>query len=330
MRSRVEAVCGAEYRFATMSYTAGSQTSRRHHRRIATLPVALLLALATGCGGDEYRGARLRLAGAQIPVELMESWLREARGPRFETERAGEAVWSQNGFDRLASGEADIACVDRPIGKQELDDLAGKPVEGMRVGFYGFAFYVHPSNKLDSVYAGHIRYLFQRKITDWKELAGQGPQVEGPIRLIGPKKASRGGELLKMQANVFFDRPTWEPKETDEEIIEAVAADPLALGFAAIGLDQGARYLGLRMERTGDPAFPSLDEIESDRYGLAKVIYIYYPTPPTPAVTDLLTYLYGATGRAAIESTGVWPIRRERAAVTSPTEGPGESMTAPK
>lgn len=275
-----------------------------------------VLALLTGCGGDAYRGERIRVAGAQIPVELIESWLRDAKGPRFAVERVGEAVWSQNGFDRLASGEADVACVDRTIGAQELEDMQGRPVEGMRLGFYGFAFYVHPANKLDSIYAGHIRYLFQRKITDWKELAGSGVPMEGPIRLVGPQKATRGGELLKLQANVFFDRPTWEAMNSDDQIIDAVANDPLALGFASLGLDQGVRYLGLRMERRSAPVFPSLDDIEADRYGLAKVLYVYYVSPPAANVAAMLDYLYSDAGRAAIEATAVWPIRRERAAVS--------------
>lgn len=296
--------------------------------RVRLVLVLVLPLFLGGCGsGEKYRGERVRLAGAQIPLELIESWLREAKGPRFATERAGEAVWSQNGFDRLAAGDADIACTDRPIGTQEIEDMKGRTVEGLRVGFYGYAFYVHASNKLDSIYARHIRYLFQKKITDWKELAGSGVQMEGPIRLVGPQKATRGGELLKLQANVFFERPTWEALDSDEKIIEAVAADPLALGFASLGLDQGVRYLGLRMERNAPPAFPSLDEIESDRYGLAKVIYVYYATPPGRNVSTVLDYLFGHDGRAAMEKTGVWPIRRERAALSS--EGAFHAITFP-
>ena len=106
--------------------------------------------------------------------------------------------------------------------------------------------------------------------------------------------------------------PTWEALESDAEIVRAVADDPSALGFAAIGLDTDVRYLGLRMVRGVRPSLPSLEEIESERYGLAKVIYLYYRSPPTPAVQAALDYLDSDSGRAAIEATDVWPFPASR------------------
>ena len=119
--------------------------------RVAPSLVCVALSLLVGCGGLAYEGHRIRLAGAQIPLELMESWLRTSSGPRFDTQRVGEAVWSQTGFEALREGTADLACTDRPIGAQELAEFGERKIEGMRIGFYGFAFYGHPSNKLDSL-----------------------------------------------------------------------------------------------------------------------------------------------------------------------------------
>ena len=99
---------------------------------------------------------------------------------------------------------------------------------------------------------------------------------------------------------------------------DAVAADPYVLGFASIGFDQDVRYLGLRMRRADPPAFPSLEEIESERYGLAKVIYVYLPAEASSAAEAALDYLLSEDGRQAMESTRVWAIPRERAAVDLP------------
>ena len=68
------------------------------------------------------------------------------------------------------------------------------------------------------------------------------------------------------------------------------------------------------MNRHGRPAFPSLEEIENERYGLAKVIYVYFRSPPTPGVSAVVEYLFSDGGRGAIESTGIWPIAWDRAA----------------
>ena len=220
---------------------------------------------------------------------------------------------SRHGFEKLRDGRCDLACTDRRISEREAAGFVERPVVGYRVAFYGYALYVHPDNQLDSIFAGHLGLLFQRKITDWAEL-GAPP---GPIRLIGPPKNSRGGQILARQAGVWFASETWEALDSDVEIVDAVAADPTALGFASIGFDQQARYLGLRMRRSDPPVFPSLEAIESERYGLAKVIYVYLPADPIPKTTAVLDYLFSPAGRRAIADTGLWPIPRERARVAA-------------
>lgn len=258
----------------------------------------------------------MRLAGAQIPAELVDSWLRSAKSANFLVESVGPIYLSQNGFQNLRDGACDIACTDRLITPREYQDFADRKLRAYRVAFYGFALYVNPANPLDSVFAGHLKSIFRRQIVDWKQL---GTPYEGPIRLLGPEKSTRGGMILMRQANVWFDKPTWETLETDRDIVQAVAEDPLALGFAGIGFEQeGARYVGLRMERTAAPAFPSLEEIESERYGLAKVIYLYMPADPDPAIDAVLEFLFSEDGRRVMESTQVWQIDRERASLDLP------------
>ena len=276
---------------------------------------ALIVVAAAGCRASTSPTCRVSLAGAQIPVELVASWLGAADDEhRFEVEQVSPVYLSQHGFEALREGRCDLACTDRLITPREQRDFGERKLKGYRVGFYGFALYVHPDNPLDSLFAGHLSPLFQRKITDWKEL---GP-CEGPIRLIGPAKSTRGGTILARQARIWFDKPTWEVRESDVAIVDEVATDPYALGFASVGYDQGVRYLGLRMQRSDPPAFPSLEEIESERYGLAKVIYVYMPSEPSAAAEAVLDYLSSEQGRQAIESTQVWSIPRQRALVEMP------------
>jgi phosphate transport system substrate-binding protein len=314
--------------------------------RKIVLPLIGLLALnlCTGCAAARVAPAiKIRMTGAQIATELVESWLNDAKSPRFDVEKPVFPTWSQVGFEHLARGECDLACTDRPITARELPAFKDRQIQGYRVAFYGYALYVHPDNPLDSIFSGHISLLFQKKLVDWKELGGaQLPDLAGPIQLYGPRKATRGGMFLMQRAKIWFANPTWEVLDSDEAVIAKVAADPAALGLASVGYDgQGVRSLGIRMERTSRPAQPSLEEIESERYGLAKVIYVYYVAPPTaepgnsspgsdpgmnagaptgrpsgtgPAVID---YLFSDAGRRAIESTDVWPIDRARAPVTT-------------
>ena len=274
----------------------------------------------SGCAISAPPSARVTLGGAQIPVELVQSWLQDAKPPRFFAEQVAPVYMSQHGFENLARGECDVACTDRPITIRELPQFNGKEVHGRRVAFYGYALYVNRENPLDAVFSRHVRLIFQKRVKDWKELAGEDiPQWEGPIKLYGPVKSTRAGMVLSPLANIWFADPTWEVLDSDAEIIAKVAADPFALGFASIGHDgEGVRYLGLRLERRADPSFPSLEEIESERYGLAKLIYVYYTEPVSPAVQSVLDYLFSDEGRVAIEATDLWAVPAARSAVPNP------------
>jgi ABC-type phosphate transport system substrate-binding protein len=138
--------------------------------------VGAFLALVAGCRAHDPPPAfRVALAGAQIPVELVASWLSEAEDYRFAVEQVRPVYLSQHGFDHLRDGDCDIACTDRRITPRECREFAEGEPQGYRVAFYGYALYVHPDNPTDSVFAGHIGLLFQKKIADWKELGPYDP-----------------------------------------------------------------------------------------------------------------------------------------------------------
>ncbi len=256
----------------------------------------------------------ITLAGSQIAVEAVDNWLAAAPTHHFAIKKTWPMRYSQDGFDNLARGQCDLACADRLLNDREIDQFGQQPVAGRRIAFYGYALYVHHTNKLDAIFAGHLEMVLQQRITDWHELAGDAiPDLQGPINVYGLSKSTRAGMQLSHMARVWFNKPTWTVLDTDAEVIDRVARDPLALGFASLGYDDGVRYLGLRMQRTAPAALPSLEKIESERYGLAKVIYVYYLDPPSPQVQATLDYLASDAGQAAISASDFWPIAPDRA-----------------
>jgi len=291
-----------------------------HGPRAAAWLLAVLAVSAAGCSTTRLPGGPVSLGGAQTSVELVDSWLRDAKSYAFHPTQVMPVYLSQHGFQNLLKGECDIACTDRLITSREVEQFGDRQVQGYRVAFYGYALYVNRENPLDSILAKHAKLVFQQKIKDWKELAGeQIVNWEGPIELYGPPKSSRGGQILGPMAKIWFADATWTVVDSDREIVDRVAADPYALGFASIGYDNDqVRYLGLRMDRAGAPAFPSLEEIEAEKYGLARVIYIYYITPAKPAVQAVIDYLLSDEGRTAIEGTSLWAVPPERTPAPAP------------
>lgn len=287
------------------------------HRAVALLALPVLL-LAAGCTSLDTPRVKTRITGAQITTELVESWLLDSQTYRFEVDKPANPAWSTVGYAMLAQGQCDVACTGRPPGPEELKSFGDRQVVGRRVGFFGYALYVHPDNPLDGIRARDMSLVFQGKITDWSQLLPEGSRdFSGPIHLYGPRKQTRGGMILAQHARIWMADPPWTPFDDDREIVARVQEDPLAMGFAAIGYDDGCRYLGIQLAADQPPAFPSLEEIESQRYALATVIFVYYFTPPNEAASAVVDYLFSADGRRAIEQTNVWPLPSEHSVVGS-------------
>ncbi len=299
-----------------------------------------------GCYDGGYRTTRVSVAGSQVAVELVTSWLDAAEYGQFDVTR-GRMFLSDAGFGALRKGVVDLACTDRRITPREVEAFGDdKPVEHA-VAFYGYGLYVNVGNPVDSVLAAHLSLIYRGQVGNWSMLgwpAQNGEPTSDPssvnnkdqsetgppdIALYGPPKGSRGGELLARQAGIWFDEPRWTVIETPEGIIEAVAADPGALGFAPIGYDSDrVRYLGLRMDPASESAWPSREEIEAERYGFAKVIYVYARAPIGPNAQAVIDYLRSPLGVAAIRGTGLHPMSEEpRGPQASGTRGEAASTT---
>ena len=103
---------------------------------VAALVWPLTIVALPGCA-PARPGHRVTLSGAQIAVELVESWLADARPPRFLPVQVAPVYLSQHGFENLARGECDLACTDRRISEADLEKFGDRTVTGQRVAFYG-------------------------------------------------------------------------------------------------------------------------------------------------------------------------------------------------
>lgn len=278
----------------------GGQAARHWALSVAVLIIALLP--LAGCAGPSRPRHDLRLAGAQIPVELVESWLKRADQARFRVERV-TFTQSATGFEALLDGRCDLACTDRPPDPREMEAFTGRDLRRAALAYYAYALYVHPSNPVDQIFVRDVRKIFGREVTGWDALGG----APGAIHLYGPPKDSRGGLQLAQISGAFFGRG-WTVCESDEELLAAVAADPLALAFGRAGLGGALRPLAIEM-RKGDPPIPPTPvNLAGDRYPLTKMIYVYWLEPPAPAATAAVEFLMSPIGQAAIRDTDLVPL----------------------
>lgn len=300
-------------RFENAASVAGRAARENVQRVAAAIALSAALLAAPGCALFE-RPLPLRLAGAPLAVDLVERCLARSTAPRIATQR-GQVYLSQHGFEALRTGQADAACTDRAITPAELAAFGDRRPEGYRIAYYGYALYVHPENPLDSVFAGSIRAVIERQVFDWKELGG----TPGPIRVYGPQTCGPLGQALLRDAGVWTPQPGWTPLPGDLAIVDRVADDPAALGIAAVGYDQAARYLGVRLHRSGLPAFPTVEDIETGQYTLARVIFVYVMPFENHRADVAINFLFSAPGQSALRAAGVTPVPFDRAATNTTT-----------
>jgi len=314
--------------------------------RPLTLWSCLLLSagalLCTGCSDmvagwrQSWRVARmptrhLRLGGAQIPVELVESLAMRCRSVPFEVQRVGKIRFSIDGFKSLTEGVCNVACTSQKIAWYEAKnyrDKHGNLPRGWRIAWDAYAIYIHPDNPIKEITAEQFKQIMRGQIKVWSALGGS----RDPITLYGPDRGTRGGRLFMQIARLFMTNPPWEEIDSHAKIVELVRQNELAMGLAEVGHQDVAPYMGIKTTLAPVARRPDFDTLEADQWALAKTIWLWTTDPPDEAAKDLIDYLYSPDGQAAIRRIGYTPIPRERGAkrVDIPAYDPTEPPSPPE
>jgi ABC-type phosphate transport system substrate-binding protein len=299
------------------------EAARSRRRALAGVVLAVPLVLS-GCGEmvggwrQSWRTARMptrhvRLAGAQIPLEVVEGLAQRCQTIPFDIERVGKVRFSHDGFQALIAGQCNVACTSQKIAWYEAKDYRekhGNLPRGWRIAWDAYAIYVHPNNPLKEITAEQFRQIMRGQIKVWSALGGP----RDPIAMYGPERSTRGGRLFMQIARLFMADPPWKEVGSHAKVVELVSQDELAMGLAETGHQDVARYLAIKTTLSTFARLPDFDTLESDQWPLAKTIWLWTPDPPDQAATDLIDYLYSAQGQAAIHEVGYTPIPRDRGA----------------
>ncbi len=293
--------------------------------RLRAGPLGVLLTAMTALAGcqrvagtwhDSWQAARtperpLRLAGAQIPLELVESWAKQCPNVPFEVDRVGKVRFSHDGFRALVKGQANVACTSARMpwyDAKDYRDAHGHLPRGWRIAWDACAVYVHPDNPVKQITIKHFKELLRGQIKSWSTLGGPTE----PINLYGPPRHSRAGGVFYRVAKLFIADPPWKELARPEDVVQAVSDDPLALGLTVVGYAETAPYLALKGTFDPVPRVPDFYTLEADKWPLLKTIWVWTSDPPDQAAADLIDWLYSPRGQAVIKSTGYTPIPRDR------------------
>ena len=215
---------------------------------------------------------------------------------------------SSNAFTDLLGGQADIGMSTRRASDAEARALqASGPAGGQRsdheqvIGLGGVVIIVHRDNPLRTLSIAQLRELLSGAMSRWPAGGGSGL----PVTVYALDR--RSGEFDAVQERILGPGTKLAPQaklfESHEDLADAVAADPSAIGFVGVAYARNARPLGLEQE-CGLGGNPTPFQLKTEEYPLSRRLYLYATGRASPLARDMMAYAGAARAQGVVQESG--------------------------
>ena len=280
----------------------------------------------------------IRTWGNPYIPELMQAWQDGFRKHHPEVRFATNMKGTEAAMAGLYAGIADIVFIGREPYRPEIEafeDWFGYQPTGFKItsGSYAtqhktFALmvYVHKDNplarlslsQLDALYSAERRRGASEAIRSWGQLGLKGEWARRPVHVLGYNFDTGMAGFFRL--TVMKDSYRWNPQLKDYDngrtaggdvinagtyILDAVARDPNAIGFANVLFENpGVKRIALA-ERDGGPyVAPSKESAWRRSYPLTRYSTAFINRPPgqpvDPKVREFLRYILSKDGMEAV------------------------------
>jgi len=211
-------------------------------------------------------------------------------------------------YENLMNGEIDIFFGAQPS-TQQIETAREKGVEFVLtpIGKEAFVFFVHKDNPVDSLTLEQIQDIYQKNITNWKEVGGSWE------RIMPFQRPENSGSQTIMLAKVMQEKQLTEP--VMEEYIEGMSGVitqvaeyrnySSAIGYSfryfATGMNpnDSIKLLGV------DEVLPTVENIRNDTYMFTVDVYaVTINSSANENTEQLIQWLLSEQGQNFIEDCG--------------------------
>lgn len=232
----------------------------------AGFAMVLALGALTATAADRLVIKGSNTFGEELGPSLIEAYRRGHTNVTIELDREGSA----SGFLGLLRGEADIGASSRHASEDELRQAQSRGValRAHAIGYYGVAVIVNSANPLQGLKHEQVCDLFTGAARSWQEVGGP----EAPVRLFIRDPSSGtylGFQELAMERKPYAGSAT--PLPDYGAIVDAVAADPNAIGYAPMNLTSHTGVRGLRVN--GVPS--TVVAVNEGAYPYSRTLWLY-------------------------------------------------------
>ena len=229
-------------------------------------------------------------------------------------------------YNRLISGEADIIFVLQPSDEQlELARNAGVELHFTPIAKDAFVFFVNSSNPVSDLSIEQIRNIYQKKITNWREVGGNDRKILPYQRQVNSgsqtamlNEVMKGEELppplAREHSVAMFGivREIAVYRDEEESIgysfqfyINEMMRDVLKINLTPESEKQSELDENNPIKLLSVDSFaPSVENIRNGTYPITVDIFAVTTGNSNPHVTELLDWMLSPEGQELIEKTG--------------------------
>lgn len=250
----------------------------------------------------------VRVSGSTTVLPLAsvcaESFNSEQSDYRVTVTGGGSGV----GITDLGEGRSHIAMASREVTDTERSkyEAANKKFNEILVGYDGIVVAVSPQLYDAGVRAltkEQVRMIYAGEITNWKDVGGPDRNIYAIARRAGSGTRDTFNEIIMGS------------KEAETPGVATEAADNSEVKTAIKGSDKAIGYLGYSYVTDGtvkgvalDGVEPTVDNIKSGEYPLARKLYFYTLGAPSPGAQAFIDFVLSSRGQALAEKAGYIPL----------------------
>ena len=206
------------------------------------------------------------------------------------------------GVQDLRTQTADIAILSRPLDPAEMAGL-GEPSQQSILALDALVPIVAASNPMRSISEQDLASIFSGGVVNWSDLGGQDAPIKMFMRETGSGTRSAFDQIV-MDAFIAELADEANILTKDEDIADAVAADPNAIGIVSLAAARNARVLPI-LGICGIETAATPFTIKTEEYPLSRRILLVSPAGDLVAgAAAFLQYLQSDTAQYEIADAG--------------------------
>jgi phosphate transport system substrate-binding protein len=288
---------------------------------VTCIIVVSVVAGLSGCkgekGGAGSQTSVISNSGSDTMVNLAQMWAEAYQQvkPDVSVEVAGGG--SGVGIRDLIQGTVDIANCSREMKdsekEQALKNTGKEPVEWI-VGYDAVAVYVHKKNPVDSLTLAQLASVYEEggPVDKWSQLNIDIKAAGGNDEIVRVSRQNSSGTYFYFREVVLKDKD-YKPGSRDlsgsKDVVELVGSTLGAIGYSGMGYATDAVKFVKLSAGEGQPAYePSLDNVATGHYPLARPLRMYTHGQPEGAAKAYLDWILSPEGQKIVADSGYIPV----------------------